>query len=755
MSSIAEAVVSVKADKDKNVRDSAMNCINGLRNVLGENFMQIYSHKTKSVVAMKKEEATRSGSKGGSRWQGKPRTIDEDPFKTNQKPTKRHLFPGENETQPQRLSSASNKVQQMIPKSNLNQVQADSSVKKTEPRLPIKERQMSEAFRGSLSKGVEIYVNYPCPEGEVDNEDEGNKSELDGDVNLEEHHEESQDEDVCNQSSKEKEVAKSELEDSHTKELQNFNKNQEQSIGDKKNKLEKPVNKDEEEIDACDEGEITEHVPEVFERDSDARVLITDTHRMEIDETDMDYNPQSYHKKSLSRHQAVDFHEPEIEEFNRHEDRLSRENIALQSEYSEHQKIIEYQNRRIEGLMMQINNLSTNLNIVLNKAATLEQNVFHLNYQSHVPYGGQMVAPLGMQQYGMTHVPVHSFGAGQTLGSQPASLQSARSHGLTDYMYQVSSMPMAGQERTFNTNTSMPTPREEIEMVRRQLEEKSHEVSEWQLRRKEEEAKLREKLSKLNKAKKDSIQPEVGRKASKLPARKITGENKIQYRAKEELPVRESGTKQYQTNQPTRPKIELSKKGNPKYQNLNSEREDSLERMGSQAPKPITKISVKQPQLESMVEGNRGDEFELDRENRQRIRAAKTMNLTLARLLKDSEYRRLLDFLADKDNFKSIGMIDTSNLQGLVIKITDMLSYKAEAYIEECLPWISRLISAGHISSPCVAEDLLYVVKMVLGADKKRKMYQHHIIVQLQALTVDIEELIEDLKVMPSRRYVN
>lgn len=357
----------------------------------------------------------------------------------------------------------------------------------------------------------------------------------------------------------------------------------------------------------------------------------------------------------------------------------------------------------------------------------------------------------GMVHYGVPPLQLNSYGQAPMQGSPLHSFQSVRSQMPTEYLYQVPVFGGLNEGRPFNTTTSMSTPRGEIEKVRRQIEEKSHEISEWQRMRREEELKLKEKKDRMNKVKRESLQPQFDQSSKKVPAPKITGENKVEYRPKRELPVRQGGVKQSQSNNlgPLN-RSEIAEEKRIYKADGCEKREDSLERASPQTPS-FVQNRKKPSQVEEFLEGNRGDEEQLERENRVQLRAAKTMNLTLARILKDNEYRRLLDFLTDSDNFKSMGMLDSSNLDNLVVKMTDMLSYKAEAYVEECIPWITRLIHVGQVSSLRVAEDLLYVVKMVLGADKKRKVYQNHVMNQLQALTVDIEELIVKLK-SPSRQ---
>ena len=124
-------------------------------------------------------------------------------------------------------------------------------------------------------------------------------------------------------------------------------------------------------------------------------------------------------------------------------------------------------------------------------------------------------------------------------------------------------------------------------------------------------------------------------------------------------------------------------------------------------------------------------------------RGIKAMNLTLARILRENEYRRLLDFLADNENFKNIQHINEQHLRSLIEKMTDMLSYKAEAYIEESLPWIKTLLIFEGLVSVQAAEDLHYVIRTVLGADRKRKTYQHQTVEDLESLLGQLESVIQ------------
>jgi hypothetical protein len=700
---ISEAVLQVKADKDKAVRESAMNCLNALKNLLGDDFsVQHYSHG-KSVVAIKREEANEQKNSGKKiQSQGRPKKVEDQPFR----------------------SSCS-----IIPPP-----QREESKRKSVERKPIKEQILNPEFKKSIKEGVSIYVNYPVDErGELANpfgevEEDGSndgpqRPNQDNDGQGMEEHENENDE-------------------SYDEPKESVNKDllAQQSS----NQVNLDMN------DLVDQGEYN---IEINPQDMNTSRTDINTARDDIPYEELEYrpsenqpfqqtppqlkpmNPSSGHfNLTLGKNNSGD-HDPEVADFYHNESMA--ENHVLKSELLQHEQIIDFQNKRIESLMNQINNLTTNLNIVLNKAATLEQNVFQLNYQTpgaqmglpyppghftYMPYNVQVPRLPNLGSFQQGSIDLGNFSSG-TPNFSPvlAGLLSGQSTQRNNLMaHQLSFQNSFGGGG--NINIQMP----EIELARQQLAQTSQELSEWQIKRAEEQNKLKEKINKINKEKEVlGRQPE---QKGVLPKREKLAEKITQV-------VGGTGS----SISVDRPSQEDSLE-RPNQANFSSGGQVNS-RQQTQFPN-VHGDDMRRPPTGSTIPRDDQSARALEMKSR----AIKIMNITLARILQDNEYRRLLDFLSDKENMKNFAQIDQDNLIMLVPKITDMLSYKAEMYIEECIPWINKLLETRELVSPKASEDLLYVVKQVLMTDKKRKMYQALTVTKLQTLVQDLEAYADSFR---------
>jgi hypothetical protein len=703
--------------------------------VLGEDYVHKAAVKSRSVISIKKDQATDNRP---STTQGRPKKVAEAPFKelSKEQPTKEPLFPSQNSQKKLENSKPQSKSRENgIPiKQNLAKGQAqhheieEKHVKprKLSERKPLKQQVISAAFKDSMIEGVGIYVNYETPEEDVperqsndpfaENKHKGGKPNKNQDrpsLSDDQESEGALDEPQIEEENKNQEENKNNIDDQY-------------ELKDQDDYPEDP------EIEEVDHASIHRNLRET----NDDHTPITGTHRTEIDVAEIEYNPHSFRQ---IRHHDIDYEERQYG----HQDHTGLENLRLQQEYVQHQKIIEYQNARIEGLMHQINSLSSNLNLVLNKAAYLEQNVFQLTCQAQKPLFATPGAFAMPPMYGGIGQPMQFGGhsmAAHPGTSQATSFMSPRSYGLGE---QMQGPAYGGMQGSF---ASMPSPAEEIEQVRRLIALKSKEVSDWQLKRADEERKLKDKVARIELVKRQTLQPEIDTTNKKKTATKITGENTIQYREREKV----------SSKPPSRP--DIPKLTKPKHAASHKSHNGS-EKQLSEAPIMVEdeRFSFSNQRMDSLpysiapgyeppFHKADADQEAKVRAHQMKLRAAKTMNVTLARILDESEYRRLLDFLSDKENLKNIGMIDLGTLELLAQKITDMLSYKAEAYVEECLPWIAALLHTPGLVGLNSAQDLLYVVKMVLGTDKRRKLYQHHVVIELQQLKADLEEHVTNLQ---------
>ena len=736
-------VLELKAEKDKKVRESAANCLSGLKGLLGEDYIHKFNSNAKSVIAIKKEQAQVTENKRSSITQGKPRKVDENPFHDTEKPQKNPLFPTPQKNRPSKNHDQAKNSQlgrpsegQTLARPSTTEEKPSVSRKSIE-RKPIKKQRLNPAFKDSMTEGVNIYVTYQLPE------QDGPEQDLAGPDQQREH-----------------DADDYEPADPNVDQTEDPTDGPRPQKQHKNNKSDKNSQHEEEHDEGSDGRKEEEYEPEVqLEGEEEhqrirpesrhSRTPVTGTHRTELDSADIEYNPTSLRKFNIPPQQEVEYDDPATDEFIRNEERLTKENHALQQEYYHHQQVIDFQNKRIESLMMQINNLTTNLNIVLNKAASLEQNVFQLNYQSQQ----NLMAPgagYGMPTaYGMPYPPqfqIPTFMVNPIGPSMTSSFHSPRSYGQPEGTNPMVSFAMPNQLRPQGSFVSLPNPKEEIEMVRKQIAMKSKEITEWQQKRKEEEKKMTEKFARINKVKRETYQPEVDANMKKKTTAKITGDNEIEYRQREEAPVR-------QLSKPTIPKFSKP----PQH---HSDRESHVAQVHPLRPQNFTEgneISFSNQRLDSLpfstlqnsepgFSNNLPEPVAHDKEEILKVRGAKAMNQTLARILEESEYRRLLDFLADRNHLRDLGRIERPLLQALVQKVADLLSYKAETYVEECLPWIAALLAAGDLVDLAAGEDLLYVVKMVLGTDKRKKLYQNHVLVQLKEIQADLEDYISQLK---------
>lgn len=731
---ILQTAIHLKSEKDKLVRDSASNCLSGLKTVLGEDAVQKAAAKSRSVVSIKKDQAVRENRP--STTQGKPRKVAEAPFRDfePEKPSKEPLFHSTSKNQAKIVPTAASRksVEKTIvakkPAKEEKTDQQPTQSRKSVPRKPIKQQIMNSAFKESMIEGVGIYVNYVAPEGDEPQRESGRSSNPDNELPDNQDH-----------NQRDTRVSAEQEPQEDQEEVDNPEENE---AVDQSNELLNQAYEPHENNTYDAEPEFAEEEAEAtenrFQRVDDQSPM-SGTCRTHINKSEIEYKPHSMRQ----------LRQPETayeDQSHYQSDVVSQENMRLQQEYAQHQQIINFQNARIEGLMHQINTLSSNLNIVLSKAACLEQNVFQLTCQSQQPMYGNpgyfgMASPYPQMPMPPSFQPSpYGLLQGQSVMS---SFQSPRGYSggesLSFQMY-------PGQLRATATSVSMSSPREEIEHVRRQIALKSQEISEWQEKRKEEERKMKEKLARIDYVKRETLQPKIDIEKKKKPASKITGENKIEYADRKALDSEYS----FKAGAPSFKKLDHVSKESKQF----SSQQDLSK---ARAPPQQEEISFNndryeyfansnQPSYEPVVKKPTLDQETKARAQQMKIRGAKIMNLTLAKILEESEYRRLLDFLSDRDNLQNIGMIDLANLELLVTKVTDMLSYKAEAYVEYCLPWIWEFLNTPGLVSLNATKDLLYVVKMVLGTDKKRKLYQNHLIVELQQLQKDLEQHAAALK---------
>ena len=122
-----------------------------------------------------------------------------------------------------------------------------------------------------------------------------------------------------------------------------------------------------------------------------------------------------------------------------------------------------------------------------------------------------------------------------------------------------------------------------------------------------------------------------------------------------------------------------------------------------------------------------------------------TVNIQLYNILKDKEYRRLLNFLSNRDNMKNIHSIDSINISNMVRMIVDVLKYKQEMYIEASIPWVILLINnTTHISVDS-AYDMIDTIHMIINSDRKRKTYKNNTVKQLSDLIVSLQYYIDNM----------
>lgn len=684
---------------------------------------------------MKKDQANENRP---STTQGKPKKVAEAPFRDQAKeqPSKEPLFPSQKKAISSEEQVKINKIQTPIdskPQKN-ELIKADTDQKKAKPnnlsaRKPLKQQEISTAFKDSMIEGVGIYVNYSAPEDDIPERESSNPIQED----LEQDRKPVNDQPNPNQLEEEKQEDDEACDENDDDVRIQHNQNTEKEVTFDRN-----GRYDNEQDLEYDEGEEISIQRNVLPSNGD-HTPVTGTHRTEIDAAEIDYNPHSFRQL---RHPDLDYEEVDY----RNLGHRSLDYLKLQNEYSQHQKIIEYQNARIEGLMHQINSLSSNLNIVLSKAACLEQNVYQLTYQAQKPLFPQpglfnSPGPF-IQNTPLIAYPSSSFLANQGT-SMGTSFHSPRTMGAEFSQPQLGGYPLGTGYGSFSSLTS---PAEEIEQVRRQIALKSKEISEWQQKRADEERLMKDKLARMEYVKRETLQPDIDTTKKKKTAGKITGENIIDYREREnDLPKPPSKPEIPKFKKKIHGKTEASQP-DPQYQHSNRQFLTEEDRISFSNQKFESLPYSISPSHEPQFHKPHSESDNRARAQQLKLRAAKTMNATLARILEDNEYRRLLDFLADKENLKNIGMINLEILELLIQKVTDMLSYKAEAYVEECLPWIATLLHTPGLVSLSAAQDLLYVVKMVLGTDKRRKLYQHHIVVELQQLQVDLEDQVSSLQ---------
>ena len=444
--------------------------------------------------------------------------------------------------------------------------------RKSVERKPLKSQTMNPNFKKSVKEGVEIFVGYPLnSRNEFEPETGGLEEERGG--------EESSGRLASQRSGRfgaEGEEENVEYEDEY-------------------------VEVDVDREDNYDSGEVK---PSHSQDQGSPRASDQGTSRTLTQRPDLVYHPR---QRDPARRLPAGAHAPPETSLSESGRRHSKRPTAtLETEPDDREVVIDHQNQKIKRLSKQVSHLSENLNLVLDKAASLEQDLRQLSMKQPLAQPFQYMLP--------SYVPF--------VYPQPApAFAPAIDPGLA-------------------------------ELRRRDLR-RQEEEADWRARRREDEERLEAKLRRVERER-------LGRG----PA-------------------------------PDRPKSPGQ---------------------ASRAPRSFAGSMVERPTAQLPAE---------DQAARLRQRAARTLNLTLAKLVEENEYRKLLDFLAEKENLGSFGVLEPENVRRLVPKLTDMLSLKVELYIEAALPWLAKALAAPDCVSPAEAEDLAYVVGSILQADKKRKAYQH------------------------------
>jgi hypothetical protein len=662
---ILEAVDELRSAKDKGVRDSAAQCVAALKELTGDDGQfrrQTAANENERRSSGQKVDGLTDGINGRSEG-----PLGEEAMGAPSKGKGR---------KPQRTQHVIDKPK----KRPSTKVHTEEETSKKEPkpkskeeRVPIKKREMNPDFVRHSSQGVEVLVTYDSEQQMLEDPVLEEANEGDGD---------------------ELEAYQTEEADEYCEDPDATDPTNEQPTSQRGHR-----------------GQLNERAPFVsfgpdYERGSDRAW--------------MEYRPKEKHgtkaKEAKGKRRTGHTHRREEVETSEGDERgtgLEAERRAteefrseemgcqydhLRQEYQTQEKLIDYQNDKIDNLVSHVSALTSNLQSVMQKASHLEHNLQQITYHTSMPQ-----PPFQYQTYPAfvpypTSMPVsHGYPVYHAQGLPKLDVQNTANFSFEPRQTTIAATP----QLSFRTDTEFSKLKDEIEYKR-------NEISVWKEKRAQEERKLRDKFNALNEARKDMQESTTDRKNKGQYAYKITGESYFPEERSARSKVAHTASNKFKG------KNELSQ------QSLHEE---------------LNNLRVREE-----VETRQLEEALLCKAKEKR-----SLNTHLQKLLLENEPRRLIDFLEDGENLRQFGELSASNIERLASRVTDLLSFKVETYIEVCVPWVHRLIASGSLRSAGQAADLAYVVSQILSGDRNKKVYQFETLRELQALARDLKVVVQRL----------